>query len=578
MIVFLLVFALLQGFSLTATSAAGKKTVKLSKDKVTLTVGGSCKLKLQNAKGTIKWSSSKKAVAKVNSVGKVTAKKAGNAVITAKYKKKKYTCKVTVNKKSSTANTNQSSNPEETSNTNQSSNPEETPFIPEKYIYTSPVDGKIFECEEGTTVGRVTKEWLPNVFPDTEVYLPEVSIYTDEGIKLDQNIVHEKYYARYYELNKNGIDKEEFLTAYLKFMKAQGFEVSYEDGDWSSLDHYLAYDIYFTYTGDKKISTGQMRSYTTFSESTDTYYDMYMTFSQDSLEKNIINLRMGVPREVGFIDTGDRFFSGNVTPTEIHEETEFTGNASYYTLDSEYDKVSITGFPDNAKDAYINIMLPKNGHAAGTNFTGDEFRRGKCSYDIMSSTLRDEIYNYVNQEYPDRFLDANITIIENPDDNHMVLYFRIVASDLLKSKYTYEGVTAYSLEAATEQRKSAYVFVSNGSTVQVSNGADITPTEGTTYKMKVGDTITLTNPNTGNYDIGKVYSFLTNQSGIISKTQTATSSNVVTVKAVKKGTVNMNVFFAGTKTVKVYNVITKKYDRTSTQTTTKEYVIQIIVE
>lgn len=55
-------------------------------------------MKLNNApKGkTIKWNSSKKAVAAVTSKGKVTAKKAGTAKITATVNKKSYSCTVTV--------------------------------------------------------------------------------------------------------------------------------------------------------------------------------------------------------------------------------------------------------------------------------------------------------------------------------------------------------------------------------------------------------------------------------------------------------------------------------------------------
>ena len=69
---------------------------KLSKTKLSMLVGKSCNLKLKNASGAVKWVSNKKAVATVSSKGKVTAKKAGSAVITASNKGKKYTCKVTV--------------------------------------------------------------------------------------------------------------------------------------------------------------------------------------------------------------------------------------------------------------------------------------------------------------------------------------------------------------------------------------------------------------------------------------------------------------------------------------------------
>ena len=61
---------------------------KLSKNKLTLTVGKTAKLKVKNYKGTVKWSSNKKKTATVSKKGVVTAKKKGTAVITAKAGKK----------------------------------------------------------------------------------------------------------------------------------------------------------------------------------------------------------------------------------------------------------------------------------------------------------------------------------------------------------------------------------------------------------------------------------------------------------------------------------------------------------
>lgn len=79
--------------------AAGK--VSISRTKMTLVVGTQKKLKIRNTKKTVKWSSSRRSVAKVNAQGMVTAGKEGTAVITAKVGKRKYTCKVTVKEKPS---------------------------------------------------------------------------------------------------------------------------------------------------------------------------------------------------------------------------------------------------------------------------------------------------------------------------------------------------------------------------------------------------------------------------------------------------------------------------------------------
>lgn len=96
--VFMLALIIALGVAVPSVSAAAPK---LNKTKVTLTVGKSTTLKLNSApKGQkITWSTSNKKIAAVSQKGKVTAKKAGTAVITAKVAKKKYTCRVTVKNK-----------------------------------------------------------------------------------------------------------------------------------------------------------------------------------------------------------------------------------------------------------------------------------------------------------------------------------------------------------------------------------------------------------------------------------------------------------------------------------------------
>ncbi|WP_236354695.1 Ig-like domain-containing protein [Konateibacter massiliensis] len=70
--------------------------VKLSKTKATLIKGQTLTLKVNNTSKKVTWSSSNKSIAAVNKSGKISAKKAGTATITAKVSGKKYTCKITV--------------------------------------------------------------------------------------------------------------------------------------------------------------------------------------------------------------------------------------------------------------------------------------------------------------------------------------------------------------------------------------------------------------------------------------------------------------------------------------------------
>lgn len=81
-----------QIFNVETVQAAAK----MNKTKATLVKGQSLQLKVNGNSKKVKWSSSKKNVATVTSKGKVTAKNAGIAVITAKVGSKKYTCKITV--------------------------------------------------------------------------------------------------------------------------------------------------------------------------------------------------------------------------------------------------------------------------------------------------------------------------------------------------------------------------------------------------------------------------------------------------------------------------------------------------
>ena len=103
-IVFITAFAIMLTLAMPMSAeAASKKTPKLNKTKVTLTITKkktkpAVQLKVKNAAGRkVKWTSSNKKVATVSKKGKVVAKKKGVAMITVKVKgSKTLRCKVTV--------------------------------------------------------------------------------------------------------------------------------------------------------------------------------------------------------------------------------------------------------------------------------------------------------------------------------------------------------------------------------------------------------------------------------------------------------------------------------------------------
>ncbi len=102
---FIIVLSLLMSMSAAPTEVhAASKETALNKKKVTLTVGETVQLKLKNPPKdkTVTWSSSKKSVATVKK-GKVKARKAGTAKVTAKVNNKSYSCTVTVKEKDKNA-------------------------------------------------------------------------------------------------------------------------------------------------------------------------------------------------------------------------------------------------------------------------------------------------------------------------------------------------------------------------------------------------------------------------------------------------------------------------------------------
>lgn len=89
----LLTLALLLFASPTLSQAA---TIKLNKTKSTVYTGATTQLKITGTKAKVKWKTSNKNIATVTQKGKVSAKKAGKATITATVGKKNYKCVVTV--------------------------------------------------------------------------------------------------------------------------------------------------------------------------------------------------------------------------------------------------------------------------------------------------------------------------------------------------------------------------------------------------------------------------------------------------------------------------------------------------
>lgn len=86
------------------TAIAGLCTLKLNSSRITLNPGKSYTLKVNGTKLTPAWRSSNSKIVTVNKKGRITAKKAGTAKITATLGGKKFVCTVTVKKASASSN------------------------------------------------------------------------------------------------------------------------------------------------------------------------------------------------------------------------------------------------------------------------------------------------------------------------------------------------------------------------------------------------------------------------------------------------------------------------------------------
>ena len=92
------VMVLVMLVSLSPVNVQAASKVKINKTKTTMYVGTPKTLKVTGTTKKVTWKSSNKKIATVSAKGKVTPKKAGTVVITAKVSGKNYKCKVIVKK------------------------------------------------------------------------------------------------------------------------------------------------------------------------------------------------------------------------------------------------------------------------------------------------------------------------------------------------------------------------------------------------------------------------------------------------------------------------------------------------
>lgn len=254
------------------TQAAAKP--KLNKKKVTLKVGKTVKLKLKHAK-KVKWSSNNKKVATVNKKGKVKAKKAGKAKIVAKYKGKKYTCKVTVKKKG--GKDSDSDDPSATATANPSASPTAAPGAvpnfsgtattvssqvvptpaPDDTLAVGNLSVKLGSSKaevETSTGGKADREEGTPLGFDSYIYNPSLDYTNYTQVQFDNDKVvcistMSKYFC-YEGLVTSGVDTKDSLTE--KGFKSMKARYDYEAGYMYETDNEYV-TAFVDHQGDGKV-------------------------------------------------------------------------------------------------------------------------------------------------------------------------------------------------------------------------------------------------------------------------------------------------------------------------------------
>ena len=273
---------------ITATTTNGKKatctitvkkvnikptSIKLNKTSVNLTVGETTSIIAtilpENATNkSIVWTSSDNSIAEINN-GKITAKKAGTAKITAKITNTSLSATLTVkviNQKVTGITLNQSNGVIYTNNANKSVNLQATVYPANAY------NKEVTWTSSNTNVATVSKGVVTAINPGTAT----ITATTQDGghkatynlmvkkkvivvITASQGIRMDKWFETYTSKNGNYYSKADNTLKY-QYLGGSGFEYQYGDGlneaidyinkQFSSLKNYIELNIYFTLTGN----------------------------------------------------------------------------------------------------------------------------------------------------------------------------------------------------------------------------------------------------------------------------------------------------------------------------------------
>mgnify|MGYP001034610586 FL=1 len=202
------------------TPTASAESIKLNKSKLQLNVGDSTTLKINGTSNKVTWKSNNKSIATVSSSGKVTAKKAGKAVITATVNKKSYACNITVSKSQSTKkstyyigtnDTMQLKAPSLTGKITWTSNNPDVVTVSKTGVISSPLGGSAIGSAIVTARSKTGKHSFYIYVDGSYLRKTEILLFEKNTarINIEHSLLHDKYTLK---VGDSSIAKSELIT------------------------------------------------------------------------------------------------------------------------------------------------------------------------------------------------------------------------------------------------------------------------------------------------------------------------------------------------------------------------------
>ena len=381
--------------------------IKMNKKTVILSVGSRARLKLKGTKKKPKWSTSNAKVVDVYGNGNLIGMSVGKAVVTAKLKKKKYFCSVTVSEDdpgSGTGGTPVNTTTPVATIAPVATNPPAATSTPsggrtETYSKVSS-GGETLSVKPGFT--RVTyRREVKDASTGIKVRIPSIEGYSGSEYKLNSARKGDKgYITTTFEVYK--YDDAGFIKNYISALESSGFSLAKTSSGSST--------IYFlNYSGSESV-THQLIEFS------DSKYDMEILCKKDSSRSYI---SIDHPAEVGFVESSENA-KRDYSSVEVASRRFVQSDG-----DTEY---KLSGWGDG-KDS-VTVSFNPQKYKMGDTITAEDFKTqfkagsssALCWINGSSNTISgDGTWSSIG---PEKLGDAEVTIMKQ-DAEVEVVYFRL---------------------------------------------------------------------------------------------------------------------------------------------------------